>query len=959
MIGLWIGTALLAGSWLFGLEYFYPASHWAWLVTVAAAVVLLSICPQIADSGPLSGHRRAPCDAWSVGRERGRVRGGSVKRWSATEAAALALLLPMIWFAPWPYRAAPLLLASGLILQLLPVHRPWSDRLACGSLTAGTVLLIQALGLELYTSFTAYSHALAWPLPDLLGGIAGLLGIDAAADGSCVVLHSMRQIHRLGATWELLLDPATWLFFVGGVTVLALHPSSFIPPPSAASRWSAWLSGIRWFTLLVLAWLPARAGLLMALYLHRVLRSDPNRPLHAMNHFFSPWILVLLLLAPVLLAWRLVRPSRASLEERNEGADPKGEGRRGEGECGEAPMTPLADPPLVPAAGPPPSALHLSLSAGLIALAVALFTAAIYWDPIGPRREGRVLVVERHSQWEPTTKPYDTTWFVEPRLFGEGSGYNYAAIYAYLGQFYQMSRLLESDKIDDQTLGKCDVLVIKIPTARYGKAEADAVVRFVERGGGLLLIGDHTNYEGSATAINDITRPMGFIYRDDLLFGFGDSPYEQAYRRARVPHPSVQDVPSMDFAVSCSIDPGHSRGRSIITSTGLWSMGPEYHGENYHPIPQHCPEMRYGAFVQAWAARHGQGRAIAWADSTIFSNFCVFQPGKAEMMLGMVEWLNHDNPPLNPRPWLLLLGVVPLVAGLWVCRFKMSAGWLLLLAAGTCGWVAASLAVAAVHHGALPAPECLRPESCVVIDRTTSNVPLGKGMYTRGDGDGYGVLESSIARLGCYTVRREADLFSGNALVVLCPSRSVSEEFSEELRVYVEQGGRLLVIDSPENTSSTVSSVLWPFGLSIHHDRALQGKLSSAAELPEVDVASANEVVGGEPLAKLDEHTVAAAVKYGKGSVMAVGFGSLWNDKSMGEHVPKEALSTSWMFEPNAAVKARYDLLFRLLRSWLEDKPLPTRPPAAKKGPAETGPQEIGPKQKEAPGLKEAGPADL
>ena len=73
-------------------------------------------------------------------------------------------------------------------------------------------------------------------------------------------------------------------------------------------------------------------------------------------------------------------------------------------------------------------------------------------------------------------------------------------------------------------------------------------------------------------------------------------------------------------------------------------MGPEYHYDNFHPIPQHCPEMRYGAFIQVWAARHGQGRVIAFADSTVFSNFCVCQPGKAEMMLGMVEWLNHGNP---------------------------------------------------------------------------------------------------------------------------------------------------------------------------------------------------------------------------------------------------------------------------------------------------------------------------
>ena len=157
--------------------------------------------------------------------------------------------------------------------------------------------------------------------------------------------------------------------------------------------------------------------------------------------------------------------------------------------------------------------------------------------------------------------------------------------------------------------------------------------------------------------MNDITRRMGFIFRDDLLFGFGESPYEESYAPSAVPHPALQYTPPWDFAVSCSIDPGHSRGRTVISNTGLWSMGPEYHFENFHPIPGHCPEMRYGAFVQAWAARYGTGRVMAFTDSTVFSNFCLGQPGKFELGLGMVEWLNHANPWIDPRPWLRLDGL--------------------------------------------------------------------------------------------------------------------------------------------------------------------------------------------------------------------------------------------------------------------------------------------------------------
>ena len=59
--------------------------------------------------------------------------------------------------------------------------------------------------------------------------------------------------------------------------------------------------------------------------------------------------------------------------------------------------------------------------------------------------------------------------------------------------------------------------------------------------------------------MNDITRPMGFIFRDDLLFSNESSAYEQRYYPDFVPHPAAQFMPPMDFAVSCSIDPRNER----------------------------------------------------------------------------------------------------------------------------------------------------------------------------------------------------------------------------------------------------------------------------------------------------------------------------------------------------------------------------------------------------------------
>jgi hypothetical protein len=825
-------------------------------------------------------------------------------------------------------------------------------------ITAGAVLLVQSLALELYAAHTSHSHDLPRPLPDLLAGMASLVGIDAAADGASIIMQSMRQTHRLAATWELFFDPATWLFFFGGLTMLGVKLSA------KTRAWPTWISGLRRLSLIVALWLPMRAVLLMAVYLHRVLRFDPDQPLHAMNHIFSPWTLLLLLVVPVLLAWRFLQ-----IRGRGTGYEENETGRLGDWETG------------TPEGTESPS-LQVSKSPGLlvccvcVAAAVALFTAAVYWNPSGAAKGDRVMVIERHSHWSPTTQPYDTKWFVEPKLAGEGdegSGYNYARIYRYLEQRFEMSRLLESDAIDEKTLEKCDVLIIKIPTERYAPDEAAAVAQFVERGGSLLLIGDHANFKQSSTAMNDITRPMGFVFRNDVLFSFGASPYEQLFARSPMAHPALNYVLSMDFAVSCSIDPGTSRGREVIGNTGLWSMEPDYHLDNFHPVPQHCPEMRAGAFVQAWAADYGRGRVIAFADSTVFSNFCVGQPGKSEMMLGIVAWLCHAQPWLDPRPWLILLGLVPLAA---VVRFDFRqdeknekadfrARWMRFAAAGTCGWTLASLAILGGESWNSIDLKQRHPQRCVVIDRTASNVPLSNGLYTTGGGEGYGLLEQWIARLDCWTVRREdGESFSGDVLAVICPSRSVSETYRQRLEQYVSGGGKLLVIDSPENANSTADFLLNPFGLSIRHDNdnSVNGRLTTALKkLPKSDVASACEVIGGQAIARVGATTVAAVAKHGRGSVMAVGFGSLWNDRGMGEtwktgglgdDAPKHAgraETPGWMLEPDATVKARYDVLFGLFGRFFEDADWPALPPFK--------PETDGENQNFEP--KESGPAEL
>lgn len=920
MIRAWIAVALLAGSWMFGLDYFHPTNPSIWKALIACSVLLLG-----GSTNSLSTRRES--------------------------AISLALLIPAFFLVPWPFKIIPLLLSFGLGLNLLstffgsqnptsfyaenylsePTPAAWYwwifepkvviQWLCKGAAAAGAILTAQSIVLAIYTAFTARSHDLPKPFVEMVAGLAKLLSIDATADGSKVVMHSMRQTNRLAATWELLLDPATLCFFVGGIVLSALIAWQYLP---CGKRWDSLIRSTLNLTFIIIAWLPVRTSLLIAIYMYRVFNAEPDRPLSIMNHFFTPWSLLALLAVPAMIASRFLRNNNSAQSSET-----------------------IETPSNVNDSNSAKKDLFFYVgSIVFIALATALITAGVMWNPVGQRLSGRVKVVERHSTWEPTTTPYDTT------VYGEMSGYNYSVVYNYLEQYYDMSRILESDKIDGQTLNQCDVLIIKTPTARYSQEEVDAVENFVKQGGGLLVIGDHTNLYRMGTIMNDITRRMGFIFRDDLLFSNESSPYEQHFEMPMAAHPSLQYMPPMDFAVSCSIDPGFSYGRSVIASTGLWNMPPDYHMDNYHPVAQYCPEMRYGAFVQVWATWYGLGRAMAFTDSTIFSNFCVFQPGKAELMLGMIEWLNHANPVMDPRPMLFFLGFISFCVSMMFVR-RESISWLLILAAGICSWAITIECVAALHRVSMPLPKNNKPMTQVVIDRTTSNVLLSKGAYTQGDGIGYGMLEQLVGRLGYRTIRQKGnDSFFGDALIMICPNRPIDAAYLKQLERYVSEGGKLLVLDTPENVNSTANSLLSAFGLSINHKQAWTGGLSVVGNWPGFDVGQANSVDGGKPVARLGNLPVAAITTYGKGSVLAVGFSSIFIDRLMGD---KEM----WMVQPDSAMLTRYNLLYALVRLLVENISLSSTAATSEAPSQLTSPQEIQPTLSlpELP-IEEMGPQD-
>ena len=754
---------------------------------------------------------------------------------------------------PWLWMA---LILPGLLLTFLPADdagaavKP-SRRVGKSVLFFLYILCTQRLALALYESATAFSHQLPAPLAHFLADIARLLGMEAAFNGAEIALYTMRRVHRLAATWELLLDPVSLTFLAGGIVLLFCR--NHRPWKDIAK-----LIGI------IAAWLPLRAVLLMAILLHRTWLTDYDAKLQVMELFWSPWVLTALIAFPAFAAAVLIRPPAPSAQD--EVAAPK---------CN----------PRLAAAG-----------ITLLLLAAAIAAVALHWDPIGKRKPGRVLVDEYHSTWEPTQRPFDTEWY------GHDAGYNYACIYDYASRYYEMGRL--TNAITAQALQGCDVLMLKVPTTAYTADEVYTIMHFVEQGGGVMLVGEHTDVYLTSTHLNQVARMFGFEFRNDCLFGV-DTTFEQHYRPPRVPHPILQYMPPIDFAVSCSIKPLTLRGRAVVRSTGLWNLPADYHASNYYPQIEDRADARYGAFVQLWSTRHGKGRVAGFTDSTIFSNFSAFEPGKAELMLGMLEWLNHRNTGGDPRNRLLALALLLGIPALILLRHKPV--WL-LIAISAVGWSVAARGIRLHHARSMPPPTPLRDYTLFTIDRTLCSAPLSKSGFIKASPQGFGICEQWILKLGFFLSRREgADIFEGDVATFFHPDNEPSPAFAQQLAEYVAKGGTLLLFDSGVNSNSTANTILQPFGLTVDHTQEADGILQTPTGWPEaIETTASRFVSGGTPFIAIDGKPVAAYARHGEGSVYVLGCGDRFNDDNMG-------ITTD--IEPTPQLRNVFELEFRILRA--------------------------------------------
>jgi hypothetical protein len=788
-----------------------------------------------------------------------RIRWQRVDPWYYLLAVPLALAA-VLW--PGPHKAGPLMLLAALALTL-PLRRArWLTPLSLGLGLAGAVSTAQSGAVVAYWWLGARYHEAAFLTP-VLHALAKLLDWTAGSSEGSLFLPHVEGMVQATTTWERLGAFPAMLIGAGGLVLLPL-----------LRRRST-----REFVWRLVGALAATFGYLLVRYLvltaELAIRWD-------LSIFWLPLPMALTFLPLGFVLARFL-PLRSSLP------------------------TPAPTPQLHP------RRQYAALAGAALVAGLSAVGWLAFQDP-GQQKAGRVLLDEYNSNWEWTTQVLDTEWY------GQKSGYNYYSLGQWLKYYYQVDTNFQPRT--PELLAAYDVLIIKTPTAPFTPDEIEAIEAWVRAGGGLFLIGDHTNVFGTSTYLNPLARRFGLRFRYDSTYDLPTLRVSLYERPGLLAHPAVLAMPPFLFATSCTLEAPLLAG-NVMIGYGLRALPVDYSKRVFFPDKEKERDYPFGLFLQSAAVRHGRGRVVAFTDSTVFSNFTMFIPGKPEYFLGVMNWLNRTE------RWFWLNGALALVAVLAAAvaaylgrslergQAGLIALGALLLAAAVGPWLSLQLAEASYR---LPAPHTDYPR--IAFEGEHSRLALPIAPATASPDVSFQTFYVWTQRLGyvpSFSNSLEEALQQGQVVVMVAPTRPFEPDEVSAVEQFVAQGGQLLVLAEPQAGSPAAAQLLSPLGLGLEARRTTTGAIYNAAGEAQGELQLGGVVMGGEPLLSLGgQSPVVALAHHGDGLVVVTAFAQLFSDREMG--------STSAI--PTDHQRFLYEIEFWLLRGLVSGEFPPMRMPS-------------------------------
>ena len=672
-------------------------------------------------------------------------------------------LLLSIFIIPYPFNIGVILFTIGLIFSVLLQKISIGEKtniILKGISLSGFILTIQALLFPFYQIFVSHNHRVDIFSP-IVSTIGNILGLKTSVNNGIVFVQTVQQTYPFTIAWEKL-GFFMWFNIIIGALILFIL---FFNKRKIIFH-------IIIFLIVSTLYLFLRFIIFIHFYINTL----------ELEIFWNP-LYMLMSFLPLALLFMKILPLNNSKSEKK-------------------------------------TVIMLKLSEknviAMILIFIFIFSiigAFAFQDPRNNKNK-RILIDEYHSEWENSTKPLDKQWY------GMLSTYNYYSWAEWLNYYYNVKRNI-NETLTKELLESYDILILKCPTNAYSDEEINAITQFVEQGCGLFLIGDHTNVFGMNTYLNAVAKKFAINFKTDATYELGTGMLSTFKPGGIFPHPIVKNLKQFDFMTSCTLDaPFFSE--NVIMGNRLISESGTYSTENFFSESIATTESEFGLFLQSVVVKYGKGRVVAFTDSTVFSSFSVFTDGYQTFSLGVLDYLNRTNVYSYTNTVLLGLGIISIFSLIYLLRKDRKIKIVsLFFFIGLLSFSTATPFFSYINdiNYPLPAPISDFRQVCFVQEHSNFNISLEPSLILSEEEQEFGTFFVWTQRVG-FIPSIEPMLYDavkkGDIIVFINPIKSFSDKDIDMINGFIENGGKMLVMDSITNSMSTTNELISNFGIWIN-----------------------------------------------------------------------------------------------------------------------------------------------
>lgn len=494
------------------------------------------------------------------------------------------------------------------------------------------------------------------------------------------------------------------------------------------------------------------------------------------------------------------------------------------------------------------------ISFSFIFLAIGAYT----FQDAGNKKEGRILIDELHSDWESTLQKMDKEWY------GRTSVYNYYSLSEWLKNYYDVNKNI-NHTINDSLLEKYDILILKCPTSSYSTDEVTSIKKFVKNGGGLFLIGDHTNVFGMNTYLNKVANEFGITFNFDSTYDLETGSWSIYQPSHLLRHPIVYNMDKFYYLTSCSLK-APIWSEPVMIGYSLQSSQGSYATRDFFPEGHALSDSEYGLFLQSVALKYGKGRIVAFTDSTCFSNYCIFMDGYTGYILGTIEYLNRSNhlDIFNQVFFILAMGFCILT--IYFLRKEKKAQLLLfVVSVGLLAFCVSNPLFMAINkeNYVSPSSNLELTNVCFInehSDFVISSHPIMEEIQQKKCYDTFFVWTQRIGYIPSIENRLHDALEKGDICVIINPVKSFAKTDISAIKNYIDKGGSILIMDSIINQESTINELLSHFGMKVIIESKFNGTKNINNRFIGGIIMPALKISGGNSVLKDEEDRIMLSV---------------------------------------------------------------------------------------------------